>query len=287
MSFSTSPDLRPPVSTPSAPPAGGSSAHPALTSRSILGMRVDATTYQDATARVMDWAGAAQARYVCASNVHMVMETHDSAEFRGVVNGADLVTSDGVPLVWALKALGVPEAKRVYGPTLMLHVCEAAAREGVPIALYGGTPESLQDFSAVLHANYPGIQLACLIAPPFRPPTAEEDEQYTQQIVDSGARIVFVGIGCPKQERWMAAHTGRLNAVLMGMGAAFDFHSGRVRQAPAPMQRLGLEWLFRLIMEPRRLWKRYAKHNPRFVGLFLLQLLGQRVIDRGRTAGKG
>ncbi|MDV6376009.1 WecB/TagA/CpsF family glycosyltransferase [Deinococcus arenicola] len=272
MSFSTLPELSP---------------APLPISRPILGMRVDATTYRDATAHVMAWANAGQARYVCAANVHMVMETHDSAEFRDVVNGADLVTSDGVPLVWALKALGVPQAERVYGPTLMLHVCEAAARDGVPVALYGGTSESLKAFSAVLHANYPGIQLACMIAPPFRPPTAEEDAQYTQQLIDSGARIVFVGIGCPKQERWMAAHTGRLNAVLMGMGAAFDFHTGRVRQAPVFMQRLGLEWLFRLVMEPRRLWKRYAKHNPRFVGLFVLQLLGQRVIDRGRKASKG
>lgn len=278
MSFPTSSDLRPAVSA--APTAS-------LTSRSILGMRVDVTTYADATARVMDWARSGQGRYVCASNVHMVMETSDSAEFRDVVNGADLVTSDGVPLVWALKALGVSQAERVYGPTLMLHVCEAAAREGVPIALYGGTPESLEEFVVFLHSHYPGIEIACLIAPPFRPPTPEEDALYTQQIADSGARIVFVGIGCPKQERWMAAHTGRLDAVLLGMGAAFDFHSGRVRQAPAAMQKLGLEWLFRLIMEPRRLWKRYAKHNPRFVGKFMLQLLGQRVIDRGRTASRG
>ncbi|CAM3517289.1 WecB/TagA/CpsF family glycosyltransferase [Deinococcus frigens] len=250
-------------------------------------MRVDATTYADATAQIVAWAQVGEARYVCASNVHMVMETSDSAEFRDVVNGADLVTPDGMPLVWALKALGTAQAERVYGPTLMLHVCEAAAREGVPIALYGGTPESLEAFAQFLRTEYPGIELACMIAPPFRPPTPEEDALYTQQIVDSEARIVFVGIGCPKQERWMAAHTGRLDAVLLGMGAAFDFHSGRVKQAPAAMQKLGLEWLFRLIMEPRRLWKRYAKHNPRFVGKFALQLLGQKVIDQGRTARKG
>jgi N-acetylglucosaminyldiphosphoundecaprenol N-acetyl-beta-D-mannosaminyltransferase len=287
MSSPASPDLRPGAPALPAAPVGDATPRPPLISRAILGMRVDVTTYADATARIMDWARSAQSRYVCASNVHMVMETNDSAEFRDVVNGADLVTSDGVPLVWALKALGVPQAERVYGPTLMLHVCEAAARDGVPIALYGGTSESLEEFVLFLHTNYPGIEIACLIAPPFRPPTPEEDAMYTQQIVDSGARIVFVGIGCPKQERWMAAHTDRLDAVLLGMGAAFDFHSGRVRQAPAAMQRLGLEWLFRLIMEPRRLWKRYAKHNPRFVGKFALQLLGQRVIDRGGTASRG
>lgn len=245
---------------------------PALMSRSILGMRVDATSYDDATARIVHWAQAGESRYVCASNVHMVMESHDSSEFKAVVNGASLVTSDGVPLVWALKMLGVSEASRVYGPTLTLHVCEQAAREGLPIALYGGTPESLEAFAQVLYRRYPGIQLPCQIAPPFRALTAEEDEAYTRQIVDSGARIVFVGIGCPKQERWMAAHAGRIPAVMLGIGAAFDFHSGRVRQAPALIQRLGLEWLFRLIMEPQRLWKRYAKHNPRFVALFVQQL---------------
>lgn len=243
-----------------------------LSSRKILGMRVDATSYDDATRRVLTWARAGEARYVCVATVHMVMEAHDSSEFQDIVNRASLVTPDGMPLAWGLRALGVGGAPRVYGPTLTLHVCEAAAREGVPIALYGGTPESLEAFAGVLRSRYPGLDLACLIAPPFRPLTPEEDERYTEQIRASGARIVFVGIGCPKQERWMAAHTAQLPAVLLGVGAAFDFHSGRVRQAPGVMQNLGLEWLFRLVMEPRRLWKRYAKHNPRFVGLFLRQL---------------
>ncbi|WP_034388770.1 WecB/TagA/CpsF family glycosyltransferase [Deinococcus sp. YIM 77859] len=245
---------------------------PPIPFRHILGMRVDATSYPDATRRILAWAQAGEARYVCVANVHMTMEAHDSRDFQNVVNGAALVTPDGMPLVWALRALGVADASRVYGPTLTLHVCEAAAREGVPIALYGGTPENLETFARVLRARYPGIRLVCLIAPPFRPLTPEEDERYTRQIVDSGARIVFVGIGCPKQERWMAEHTRRIPAVLLGVGAAFDFHSGHVRQAPRLLQNLGLEWLFRLAMEPRRLWKRYAKHNPRFVALFLRQL---------------
>lgn len=252
------------------------SGQPELNHRKILGMRVDATSYEDATNRIARWAASGESRYVCCSNVHMVMEAYDSAEFQQVVNGASLVTADGVPLVWALKALKVPDVSRVYGPTLTMHVCERAARDGLPVALYGGTPESLEAFAAVLRERYPSIQLPCLIAPPFRPLSPEEDEAYTRQIVDSGARIVMVGIGCPKQERWMAAHAGRIPAVMLGIGAAFDFHSGRVRQAPGAVQRMGLEWLFRLVMEPRRLWKRYAKHNPRFVGLFVRQLLGSR-----------
>jgi N-acetylglucosaminyldiphosphoundecaprenol N-acetyl-beta-D-mannosaminyltransferase len=153
---------------------------------------------------------------------------------------------------------------------------ERAARENVPIGLYGGTPELLEVLVRVLRKRYPGVRVVCQIAPPFRPLRPEEDEAVTREIVASGARILFVGIGCPKQERWMVAHKGRIPAVMLGVGAAFDFHTGRVRQAPHWMQVAGLEWVFRLLMDPRRLWRRYAKHNPRFVGLFLMQLLGLR-----------
>ena len=244
--------------------------------RDILNMHVDVTSYPDAAGRVVSWASDGSSRYVCAANVHMVMESHDNKAFQNVVNNADLVTPDGVPLVWALKLLGVPEATRVYGPDLTLHVCKAAAEQGIPIGLYGGTPESLEAFVDFLETNYPGIIINCTIAPPFRPLTPEEDERYTAQINKSGVRILFVGIGCPKQEKWMAAHKDKLNAVMLGVGAAFDFHTGRVKQAPSWMQGMGLEWLFRLLMEPRRLWKRYFKHNPRFVMLFLRQMIAKK-----------
>ena len=247
-----------------------------MTSRSIIGTRIDASTYGAATAQVLAWAKAGGVRRVHAANVHMVMEGVDDPAFQNVTNSADLVTSDGVPLVWALKLLGVSQPERVYGPTLTLHICREAAQAGVPIGLYGGTPESLEDFRAFLNHEYPGIQVACAIAPPFRPLSGEEDAEYTRQIVASGARILFVGIGCPKQEWWMYNHRDALPLVMLGVGAAFDFHSGRVRQAPAGMQGLGLEWLFRLVMEPRRLWKRYARQNPRFVWLFARQLLSGR-----------
>jgi N-acetylglucosaminyldiphosphoundecaprenol N-acetyl-beta-D-mannosaminyltransferase len=239
-------------------------------------MRVDATSYKDASWRVVQWAREERSAYACVATVHMIMEAFDSAEFRQVLNGADLVTPDGKPLVWALKGLGVRGASQVRGTDLTTHVVKRAARENVPIGLYGGTPELLEVFTQTLKTRFPEIQVACRIAPPFRPLTPEEDEIVTQEIVASGARILFVGIGCPKQERWMAAHKGRIPAVMLGVGAAFDFHTGRVRQAPRWMQAAGMEWGFRLLMEPRRLWKRYAKHNPRFVGLLLLQLLGLR-----------
>lgn len=241
--------------------------------RHILGMRVDATSYQKATCQIIDWAKAAESRYVCAANVHMVMEAYDKQEFAQVVNRADLVAPDGKPLVQALRALGVKDVDQVRGPNLTLHVCEAAAQAGIPIGLYGGSPESLELFVTFLRNRFPGIQVVCQISPPFRPLTPAEDAEYTQQIVESSARILFVGIGCPKQEFWMSAHQDKIAAVMLGVGAAFDFHSGRVKEAPQWMQALYLEWLFRLLMEPKRLWKRYAKHNPRFVIFFLTQWL--------------
>jgi N-acetylglucosaminyldiphosphoundecaprenol N-acetyl-beta-D-mannosaminyltransferase len=256
-----------------------------LASRHVLGMRVDAlTSYEDASQHVARWARDRRSAYVCVATVHMVMEAFDSSAFQRVVNGADLVTPDGRPLVWTLRSLGVRGATQVRGTDLTTHVVERAAREGIPIGLYGGTPDLLEAFVGILEKRFPGVRVVCQIAPPFRPLTPEEDETVTKEILSSGARILFVGIGCPKQERWMEAHKERIPAVMLGVGAAFDFHTGRVRQAPLWMQVAGLEWLFRLIMDPKRLWKRYARHNPRFVALFLLQLLG--LLRFGRKQGK-
>lgn len=254
-----------------------------LVSRQVLGMRVDATSYEDASRRVLEKVHLGGTGYVCVATVHMTMEAFDSADYQRIVNGAFLVVPDGRPLFWALRIMGVKEANQVRGTGLMTHVVERAAREGVPIGLYGGTPEVLEKLTRVLQERHPGVRVACKIAPPFRKLTSEEDEAITRKIVASGARILFVGIGCPKQERWIAAHKDRIPAVMLGVGAAFDFHTGRVRQAPGWMQVVGLEWLFRLLMDPRRLWKRYAKHNPRFVALFLAQLLGLRNRETGAS----
>jgi N-acetylglucosaminyldiphosphoundecaprenol N-acetyl-beta-D-mannosaminyltransferase len=260
-----------------------------LQQRYVLGQRLDATDYADATARVIDWANRGESRYVCLSNVHMVMQGWDNPNFRQIINAADLITTDGVPLVWCLRALGLPSAVRVYGPDLTLHVCATAAQQQLAIGLYGGTAQSLKEFAALLQSRFPAIEIACSIAPPFRPLTEAEDATYTKQLAESGARILFVGIGCPKQEIWMSEHRGRLNMPMLGVGAAFDFHAGRVKQAPAWLQAIGLEWLFRLLMEPRRLWRRYAWHNPRFVLFFIEQLLrgrGRRRTSQGHV-GRG
>lgn len=264
-------------------PSAGPFHPPAALDPRVAGMRVDTPDYEEATARVLGWARSGESRYVCVANVHMVMEAHDSVGFHDVVERADMVTPDGMPLVWALRSLGMEHASRVRGMELALRVMEQAAREKLPVGLYGGTPEVLDELNGVLKTRFPGIEVACKISPPFRPLTPEEDAGVTEEISASGTRILFVGLGCPKQERWMAAHRDRLPVVMLGVGAVFDFLSGRVRQAPSWMQEVGMEWLFRLLMDPGRLWRRYAKHNPRFVGLLLLQLLGSHFHQGSRS----
>lgn len=246
----------------------------------MLGTRVDATSYEQATRRILEWAREG-GRYVCAANVHVVMEAHDDPSFQAAVNGASLVTPDGMPLVWALRLLGVPRQARVYGPTLMLRVCAAAAEQGVPVGFYGGRPEHLAPLVDRLGRRFSRLRIAYAEAPPFRPLSPEEDGAASRAISNSGARVLFVGLGCPAQERWMAAHQS-LPAVLLGVGAAFDFHSGRLRQAPPLLQRAGLEWAFRLATEPRRLWRRYLFHNPRYLALLARQLASGARSSGGR-----
>jgi N-acetylglucosaminyldiphosphoundecaprenol N-acetyl-beta-D-mannosaminyltransferase len=246
-----------------------------LQSRRILRTRVDATSYRHATGQVLDWAAAGESRYVCVATVNNLIEGCDDPGYNALMEAADLVTPDGMPLVWGLRLLGVPDASRVYGPDLTPLVCEEAARRGVPVGFYGGQDDVLDDLAASLTTRYPGLRIAYRWSPPFRPLTTEEEARVADDLVRSGTRVLFVGLGTPKQERWMADHKG-LPMVMLGVGAAFDFLSGRKRQAPRALQGLGLEWLYRLVHEPRRLWRRYLYRNPRFVALFAAQLLRQR-----------
>ena len=242
----------------------------------ILRLRVDATSYEDATRRVVAWARNKESRYVCVAPVSTVIEAHDSAEFRRTVNGADLVTPDGMPVVWGLRICGHRSATRVYGPDLTLSVLKAAAREAIPVGFCGGTDMVLERLVEVAKNRFPGLPVAYAYAPPFRPLSLEEDRKIVDDINASGARILFVGLGSPKQERWMGAHCGRVRAVMLGVGAAFDFLTGQKPQAPRWMQQGGLEWLFRLLTEPRRLWRRYLFGNSKFLVLFAMQLLNLR-----------
>lgn len=246
----------------------------------VLSIDVDATSYAEAAQQILGWAQGGESRYVCVANVHMVMEAWDNPDFSAIVNGADLVVPDGMPLVWMLRLQGRRGQERVYGPHLTLQVARAAAEAGVPIGLYGGTTAANNEMAAALQRLYPGLQIVYRYSPPFRPLDAGEEAEVLAAIRDSGARILFVGLGCPKQERWMAAHRGQINAVMLGVGAAFDFIAGVKPWAPAWVQRLGLEWLFRLLTEPRRLWRRYLYHNPRFMLLALAQMVG---VLRNRT----
>jgi len=239
----------------------------------ILGVRVDPTSYKAAAQQICAWVKGSESRYVCAANVHMIMEAYDAPDFRDIVNNADLVTPDGMPLVWMLQHQGYTNQTRVYGPDLTLKIIAAATDQNIPVGFYGGAPDTLDTMIHVFQSKYPALQVAYFYSPPFRPLTIEEDTEVVNRIKLSGARILFVGLGCPRQERWMAAHKGRISAVMLGVGAAFDFHAGSKMQAPKWMRAIGLEWLFRLLQEPQRLWRRYLIYNSRFILLVLKQLL--------------
>lgn len=245
-------------------------------SRSILGMRVDATSYVAATSLILRWAAGRESRAVAVATVNNVMEGYDDLSYRDVMNAADLVTPDGMPLVWGLRRLGVGSATRVYGPDLMPVVLEAAERAAVEVGFYGSAPEVLEALVSRVRSKHPALKIVYAVSPSFGDATAEDEADAVRAINASGCRILFVGLGCPKQERWIVDHRGRVDAVMLGVGAAFDFLAGTKRQAPDLVQRIGLEWLFRLATEPRRLWRRYLRHNPRFVVLFGAQLLRHR-----------
>jgi N-acetylglucosaminyldiphosphoundecaprenol N-acetyl-beta-D-mannosaminyltransferase len=252
-------------------------------SRFIVGMRVDATSYREASDRIMSWAKNGESRMVCAASVNNVMETRESSDFLDVMNRADLVTPDGMPLVWGLKLLGVKGPTRTYGPTLTQILLDRAEVSGVPVGFYGGSPQVLDDLLEVARRRWPELKVTYAHSPPFRELTPEERQREMAEINASGARLVFVGIGSPKQDRWMDSNKNQIGAVMLGVGAAFDFIAGVKKQAPSILQRLGLEWLFRLLSEPRRLWRRYLVRNPRFLYLFGLQYVRAKVAGRSEA----
>lgn len=256
----------------------------------VLGVGVSATNYGEIVRLCRCWVeqrrgrrgsadsganDAAPGRYICVTSVHGVITAFRRPAVRATLNGADIATPDGMPIVWALRSFGVKKQARVYGPTLMLKLCEQAVRLGHRLFFYGSREDTLVALCARLKARFPALMVAGAYSPPFRPLTPAEDARCTQMILDSDADIVFVGISTPKQEHWMAEHRDRLGGVIMvGVGAAFDFHAGRVKQAPQWMQRAGLEWFFRLLMEPRRLWRRYILETPLFLPLWAFQKVG-------------
>ncbi|GIJ44473.1 UDP-N-acetyl-D-mannosaminuronic acid transferase [Virgisporangium aliadipatigenens] len=232
----------------------------------VLGVGVSAINMDMALAEVTRWVEHGHHHYVCVTGVHGVMESQRDADLLRIHNESGLTTPDGMPMVWAGKKAGAEWMSRVYGPDLMLAVLTLAAERGWSSFLYGGNEGVADTLAEKLTARIPGLRIAGTYCPPFRPLTPEEDADVVDRINKSGAQLVWVGLSTPKQERWMAAHVGLLDAAaLFGVGAAFDFHAGLVPQAPGWMQRNGLEWFYRLCKEPRRLWKRYFRNNPAFV----------------------
>jgi N-acetylglucosaminyldiphosphoundecaprenol N-acetyl-beta-D-mannosaminyltransferase len=244
------------------------------TTGSVLGAQIDALSWDDAMNRLLGWAHARESRYVTICNVHVVVSASRDAAYRDIINGSDMATPDGAPVAWMLRKLGFANQPRVSGPDLMWALCERAAKENLPVYCYGSTGATLGLLDARLREVFPDLRVT-MESPPFRALTAEENAAAVARINASGAGIVFVGLGCPKQERWMAEHRGRVNAVMIGVGAAFDFHAGTVQRAPAWMRDNGLEWLHRLLSEPGRLWKRYLVTNTLFIVGAARQLLGR------------
>ncbi len=245
-------------------------------SRYILDMRVDATNYNQVSRQILSWVRSGAGRSVCCATVHMVMEAFDNPSFRRAVNSADLVTSDGMPLVWALKGMGVAGASRVYGPDLMRLLLAEAERDGIRAGFLGGRPDTLGRLLENVSAHHPGLPIAFAESPPFRDLSRQEERGAVSRIQAAGVQLLFVGLGCPKQETWLAEHREELSCVALAVGAAFDFLAETKAQAPRWMQAYGLEWLFRLLTEPRRLWRRYLMANPRFIWHFARQLLTGR-----------
>ncbi|MBC7226450.1 MAG: WecB/TagA/CpsF family glycosyltransferase [Thermoflexales bacterium] len=243
----------------------------------ILGVGISAINMEMALTVIEGWIERREPHYVCVTGVHGVMESQRDEGLRRIHNQAGLVTPDGMPLVWLSRLKGYRHVDRVYGPDLMLALCEHSVSRGYRHFFYGGAEGVPEQLSEVLQKRFPGLQVVGTYSPPFRPLTPEEDEAVVQVINKANPDIIWVGLSTPKQERWMAEHRARLNApVLIGVGAAFDFLTGRKPQAPRWMQRAGLEWLFRLLTEPRRLWRRYLINNPLFVALVVLEAMGVR-----------
>lgn len=243
----------------------------------ILTMTVDVVTITSAIERIFELVKAKKGSYVCVSNVHMCMETYDDIDFRTVVNNADIVVPDGRPIFFAQKLLGNKVAEQVRGQDLVEAICKASNSSDLNIGLYGGAnPLILREVQIKLKQAYPDIKITFMHSPPFRKLTDTETTIVLNEIRDTGVNVLFVGIGCPKQERWMAEHYSDLNCVLLGVGAAFDFIAGNKAHAPRWMQKMALEWFFRLCTEPKRLWKRYLLHNPRFMFYFLLQSIKKK-----------
>ncbi|MEO7673047.1 MAG: WecB/TagA/CpsF family glycosyltransferase [Pyrinomonadaceae bacterium] len=245
----------------------------------VVRLLVDVCSYESATTRVAELAVTGNGGYVCCATVHMTMEAFDDEVFREIVNTASMVTPDGVPLVWMQRLQGSKDAVQVRGPSLMPKVLEFAAENGLTVGFHGGSEDVLKQVRKRAKEDNPKLTIGYSHSPPFREITNEEDAEMTRKLNASGTKILFVGLGCPKQERWMASHRNQTQAVMIGVGAAFAFYADNVAESPKWLRKFGLEWLFRLASEPKRLWRRYLILNPRFLWHAFRQLTTPKKAD--------
>lgn len=243
----------------------------------VLGVPVSTIDMTQAVITILSWINGGHAHYICVRDVHGIMRAQEDAELVEIHERAGLVTPDGMPLVWLAHWRGHHHVGRVCGADLVAELCAASIERGIGHYFYGGKPGVAERMAAALSARFPGLNVAGTNTPPFGVISAEEDAAHTAAIVASGAGIVWVGLSTPKQEYWMREHVDRIpGATLIGVGAAFDFYAGDVKRAPEWMHQRGLEWLHRLVSEPRRLWRRYLVLAPKFV-----LMVGRRGFGRG------
>ncbi len=244
-----------------------------ISSQDLIVTPVSILTFDDQINLIVNWARQCQSKMICVANVHMLIEAWRNSLFADVLRYADLVTPDGMPLVWMLKLLGAKQSQRVAGMDIFQSVCKQAAADQISIFLLGSSPEVLDKISQRLNMEFPMIKIAGTKSPQFRPLGSTADMELVQTINASGARILFVALGCPKQELWMAQHRDKIQSVMIGVGGVFPVYAGVLKETPKFMQKSGLEWLFRLFQEPQRLWKRYATTIPIFIWLMLKQFV--------------
>lgn len=253
----------------------------------LIGSPVTALPFDEQVETMLRWAKCHVSKVVCVANVHMLMEAYWQPEFGTVLKEADLITPDGMPLVWMMRLIGARNQDRVAGLDILHAVCDRAQQQDISVYFVGSQPSILERMRNRLDKEFPNLKIACMQPLPFRPLTVAEDEELIQQINSSGAGIVFVSLGCPKQEHWMAQHQGKINAVMIGLGGAFPVYAGIQSRAPLWIREAGLEWLYRLVQEPGRLWKRYSSTIPPFLWLAFKQLVKKRLFpDRPRPQKK-
>jgi len=244
-----------------------------LPSKPVIGFPVTAVPLNGQADVMIVWAKQRLSKVVCVANVHMLIEGYKNTKFASVLRDADLVTPDGMPLVWMLRLMGAIDQDRVAGLDILHEVCQRAVQENVSVYFLGSHNLILEKMRERLMHDYPGLKIAGMDPLPFRPLTESEDKEVIQKLNESGAGIVFLSLGCPKQEVWMAARKDKVFAVMVGLGGAFPVYAGILKRAPGYVRLLGMEWFYRLLQEPRRLWKRYVSTIPLFLWLAGKQLL--------------